>query len=366
MLDVRIFFLCAFISHKMIIGAARNPTWDILLRHDLNNQESHLRFYKKLVCIIMSVPFSLGLLLCLKLSWLSAPGKKWLELSLSPGVVAQVCDPSMGELREPVGSSKSAWVAWWGPAYRQTSKKSRWAEALYPTCRGVGISNGRDPWVGMPAWATEALIPSPKISKQQQDRHSQHAVQPVSPRNLCAAQKEGLRKIISAAGPILETPFWWGQSFHEANSSFLRYIPGVQSNTVSSGMPEAIFCCYNQTTGGWIFPPTLIMQEEQSSLWEHTQKNLSWHRGVKWERAPHLPCNNLFFSLGRYTNPFGVGKLYGLITFESFTTSQHSNTGCWSLIHRFGKQTIVKWEESVESGMSLNSMEVFSFVSGET
>lgn len=164
MLDVRIFFLCAFISHKMIIGAARNPTWDILLRHDLNNQESHLRFYKKLVCIIMSVPFSLGLLLCLKLSWLSAPGKKWLELSLSPGVVAQVCDPSMGELREPVGSSKSAWVAWWGPAYRQTSKKSRWAEALYPNCRGVGISNGRDPWVGMPAWATEALILSPKIS----------------------------------------------------------------------------------------------------------------------------------------------------------------------------------------------------------
>lgn len=59
-------------------------------------------------------------------------------------VVAQVCDPSTGKLREQVGSSRSAWVVWGEPFYRQANEKANERKALYLNSTDVGINNGRE------------------------------------------------------------------------------------------------------------------------------------------------------------------------------------------------------------------------------
>lgn len=69
----------------MITGTARNPTRDILpTRFQQPGISPKLLKKKVCICVIMSVPFSLGPPLCLKSSCPSASSKKWLKLSLRP------------------------------------------------------------------------------------------------------------------------------------------------------------------------------------------------------------------------------------------------------------------------------------------
>lgn len=195
----------------------------------------------------MSVPFSLGPALCLKLSWSSASGKKWLKLSLSPMWWHMSVILAQGSWGCRMGVQDQPGVTWWDPACRQISMEMDQWKDLYLLSRAVRNHNWREPYTwpskaGIPIWAMDGSIHniSKELSGEQQQGWDNHTVtQPMSPRNLSAAQMGCFRTQSALQGQS------WKQFSDGDKSSMNQILPSYATcisleHTGSSGIASVI------------------------------------------------------------------------------------------------------------------------------